>query len=432
MLRRDFFRRASQSIGAFWALQSTVGVNESTAAPLDLPADGYIDPRDEKFWTELRTRFPLTRSRTYLNTGGLGASPQVAIDAMQTKTNELEEISDVGHTHELWAQIKGKAGLVLGCDGDEIAYTRNTTEGANIICNGLRLKRGDEVITTTHEHVGNTVTWLARQKRDGIVVKTFTPSTASAAENIDRIAELVTPNTRALSISHVTCATGQVLPVKEIGQLAAAHDLWYFVDGAQAPGMMPIDVRAIGCHAYATSGHKWLLGPKGTGLLYVRKDALDDIEAQFVGAYSANGAWDMISTGQFEFADTAQRFEYGTVNVPLFVGLGASMQFLLDIGIDNIWRRDHALGAALIGGLNELGAEVLSPQHSDEHSGIITFRLEHIAYAELQQFLASEYQLRTRGIYEGGLNGLRVSLHIYNSFADVERVLQGIRAAQKR
>jgi selenocysteine lyase/cysteine desulfurase len=108
------------------------------------------------------------------------------------------------------------------------------------------------------------------------------------------------------------------------------------------------------------------------------------------------------------------------------------MQFLLDIGIDNIWRRDHALGAALIGGLNELGAEVLSPQHSDEHSGIITFRLEHIAYAELQRFLASEYQLRTRGIYEGGLNGLRVSLHIYNSFADVERVLQGIRAAQKR
>ena len=194
--------------------------------------------------------------------------------------------------------------------------------------------------------------------------------------------------------------------------------------------MLPVDVREIGCHAYATSGHKWLLGPKGTGLLYVRKEALDDIDAKFVGAYSANGAWDMISTGEFEWAATAQRFEYGTVNVPLFVGLGASMQFLLDIGIDNIWRRDHALGAALIAGLNELGVEVLSPQHRDEHSGIITFRLRNMAYGELQQFLAEKYQLRTRGIYEGGLNGLRISLHVYNSFADVERVLAGVKAAQ--
>ena len=106
------------------------------------------------------------------------------------------------------------------------------------------------------------------------------------------------------------------------------------------------------------------------------------------------------------------------------------MQFLLDIGIDNIWRRDHALGAALIAGLNELGVEVLSPQHRDEHSGIITFRLRNMAYGELQQFLAEKYQLRTRGIYEGGLNGLRISLHVYNSFADVERVLAGVKAAQ--
>ena len=431
MLRRNFLKRAGQSMGALWALHSVVDAKERAVAPLHLPADGQIDPRDEKMWAQIRDRFPLTRSRTYLNTGGLGASPQVAIDAMQAKTNALEEISEVGHSHELWAEIKEKAGLVLGCDGDEVAYTRNTTEGANIVCNGLRLKRGDEVITTTHEHVGNTVTWLARQKRDGIAVKTFTPSTASAAENIERIAALITPRTRALSISHVTCATGQVLPVKEIGALAAERDLWYFVDGAQAPGMLPVDVRAIGCHAYATSGHKWLLGPKGTGLLYVRKDALDDIEAKFVGAYSANGAWDMISTGEFEFADTAQRFEYGTVNVPLFVGLGASMQFLLEIGIDNVWRRDHALGAALIAGLNELGVEVLSPQHPNEHSGIITFRTRNMSYGELQRFLANEFQLRTRGIYEGGLNGLRISLHLYNSFADVERVLAGVEAAEK-
>jgi selenocysteine lyase/cysteine desulfurase len=263
------------------------------------------------------------------------------------------------------------------------------------------------------------------------VVKTFTPSTRSAQENVERIAALITPKTRALSISHVTCATGQILPVKTIGELAAAHGIWYFVDGAQAPGMLPVDVRDIGCHAYATSGHKWLLGPKGTGLLYVRRDALNTIDPTYGGGYSANGHWDMISSGQFEWTSTAQRFEYGTVSAPLFAGLGASMQFLLDIGIDNIWRRNHALGAMLIKGLNELGAEVVSPQDKNEHSSIITFRLHNMPYGELQRFLTQHYQMRTRGIYEGGLDALRVSLHLYNSPAEVERVLEGVAAAKK-
>ena len=137
------------------------------------------------------------------------------------------------------------------------------------------------------------------------MVKTFTPSTRSAQEHDERIAALITPKTRALSISHVTCATGQILPVKTIGELAAAHGIWYFVDGAQAPGMLPVDVRDIGCHAYATSGHKWLLGPKGTGLLYVRRDALNTIDPTYGGGYSANGHWDMISSGQFEWTSTA-------------------------------------------------------------------------------------------------------------------------------
>ena len=427
MLRRNFFKHAGQSLAALWFLS-----NRANAAVVQPHSYGAkIAALDNAFWTQVREAFPLTRKRTYLNTGGLGASPQVAIDVLKEKIDELEEISEVGHTHQLWSEIKNKAGLILSCDADEIAYTRNTTEGAGIICNGLRLNRGDEVITSTHEHIGNTVSWLARQQREGIVIRTFTPSMHSAQENIDRIDALITPKTRALSLSHITCATGQILPVKAIGELAAKHDLWYFVDGAQAPGMLPVDVRDIGCHAYATSGHKWLLGPKGTGLLYVRRDALDALDPVFGGGYSAKGHWDMISSGQFEWTDTAQRFEYGTVNAPLFVGLGASMQFLLDIGTDNIWRHNHALGSMLIEGLNKLGAEVISPQNKEEHSSIVTFRLQNMPYGELQKFLAQHYQLRTRGIYEGGLDALRVSLHLYNSPAEVERVLEGVAAAQK-
>ena len=428
MLRRDFFRDALAVVSGAATLAAASRV---AARELKIPESGQADPRDAPFWRQVREQFPLTDSRTYLNTGGLGASPQVSIDALQEKMNALEEISEVGHTHDLWHEIKSHAGRLLGCEADELAYTRNTTEGSNIVCNGLPLKRGDEVITTTHEHVGNTLDWLARQRSEGIVVKIFTPSMASAQENVDRIEALLTPRTRALSLSHVTCATGQILPMKTIGELAAANDLWYFVDGAQSAGMMPVDVKSWGCHAYATSGHKWLLGPKGTGLLYVSREAQEVIEPKFVGAYSGGGEWDMITTGEFEFVGSAQRYEYGTVSTPLFVGLGASIDFLLRIGIDNVWRHNHAMGAALKEGLNELGARLLSPQHAEEHSSIITFKIDNMPYQKLQTFLGREYKLRTRGIYEGGLDGLRISLHLYNDFDDVDRVLAGVAAAMK-
>jgi len=428
MKRRNFLKTAVPSLAGLIALPAISSTNKESLPKLP-HIDNDIDPHDEAFWAIVREHFPLTRERIYLNTGGLGASPHVSINALKAKIDVLEKISEAGHDSELWHAIKTNAGHILGCSPEEVAYTRNTTEGVNIVCNGLPLQRNDEIITSTHEHVGNIIAWLVRQKREGIVMKVFEPSTRSAQENIDRIEKLITKKTKALSISHVTTATGQVLPVKEIGELAKVHNLWYFIDGAQSAGMMPLNVHEIGCHAYATSGHKWLIGPKGTGLLYVQKGMLDTIDAKWVGAYSNSGNLDLV-TGEVHLNPTAQRYEYGTVSVPLFVGLGASMEFLLRIGMTNIWRRVHAMGAALSKGLSNLGVEVLSPGHPDEHSAIITFRLKNVGKDKLQSFLSEKFKLRTRGIYEGGLNGIRISLHIYNSFEDVKKVLEGVQAAK--
>lgn len=425
MKRRKFIKVAGNSLAGLVAIN-----NLNHFLPEIKSEKNLINPHDEKFWSLVREHFPLTKKRIYLNTGGLGASPHVSIEALKSKIDELEEMSETGHSHELWLSIKEKAAKIFGCDKEEIAYTRNTTEGVNIVCNGFPFEKGDEVITSTHEHVGNIISWIARQKRDGIKMRVFEPSTKSARENIDRIEKLINKKTRALSISHVTTATGQVLPVNEIGELAKSHNLLYFIDGAQSAGMLPINVHKTGCHAYATSGHKWLLGPKGTGLLYVRKDYLDQIEAKWVGAYSNTGEFDLI-TGKFQLNPTAQRYEYGTVSVPLFVGLGASMNFLLNIGMENVWKRNFALASTLKQELNKIGAEVQSPQNPNEQSSIITFKLKNIPYGKLQQFLAKNYNLRTRGIYEGGLNGLRISLHLYNSFNDVDKIIEGVKAAQK-
>lgn len=385
---------------------------------------------DEHFWAFVREQFPLTHDRVYLNTGGLGASPYAVIDAVVSRMNELEKISETGHSEQIWSSLKQKAAALLGCAAAEIAYTRNATEGINIVCNGLPLKRGDEVITTTHEHVGNAVPWLARQKRDGIVIKLFEPSTKSAPENLDRIERLLSKRTRVISVPHATTTTGQVLPVQEIAALAKAKNLWFFIDGAQTAGMLNFNLHDIGCDAYATSGHKWMLGPKGTGLLYVRQNMLDTIQALEVGAYS-DKSHDLL-TGELTLHPTAQRYEYGTVSTPIFVGLGAAVDFLMQIGMETVWTRIAALATAFLNGLQEIpNVEILSPLDPPARSAMITFKMKNIEYLKLQSFLAEKYKLRTRGVGEGGVNALRISWHLYNSFEEVNRVLAGVKEAAK-
>ena len=429
MKRRGFLQTAAGLWAGVTGLRSLATPCAAWAEADPVPRrEGLVDPRDRRYWSVVRDHFPLRRDPLYVNNGGLGPSPYEAIHVLRTMTDKQEAECSTLHSSELWRSVKEKAGRVLGCDPEEVAYTRNATEGINIVCNGLPLTRGDEVITTTHEHVGNTISWLARQRREGIVIKTFVPSFESARENVERIEALITDRTRAINVTHVS-TVGQLMPVVAIGELAARRGLYYFVDGAQAPGMMPVDVRDIGCHAYAISGHKWLLGPKGTGLLYVRRDALDEIGVTFTGAYSAAGDFD-ISTGEFHFIDTAQRYEYGTVNAPLFASLGASMDFVLRIGLDSIWAHNRALARAFMEGLDELGARIITPRHPDEHSAMVTFRLDDVSCQHLSQVLRGEHRLVIRGIYEGGLDAVRISFHLYNSFEDVERVLAGVRAAQ--
>ena len=384
-----------------------------------------VAPDDENFWKFVREQFPLTHDRTYFNTGGLGASPYAVIDAVKAKMDELEKISETGHTEALWVEMKTDIGRLLGCNAAEIAFTRNTTEGVNIVANGLPFRRGDEIITSTQEHVGNAFTWLALQKRAGVVLRFFVPSTNSQQENIDRIQKLINPRTRLISIPHAATTTGLFLPVKEIAEMARAKKLWFFVDGAQTAGMVPFNLHEMGCDAYATSGHKWLMGPKETGLLYVREGMLDTIDAKFVGAYSDNG-FDFLK-GTFAFNPQAQRYEYGTVSIPLRVGLHAAVQFIQRIGIENVWKRDQALSTRLFKGLQSIpGVKVLSPADDAMRSAMITFMHDRVPYLDVERHLDTLH-FRTRGVSEGGLAALRISTHIYNMPDEIDRVIEGVR-----
>lgn len=425
MKRKDFLLSIAGTVAGTSLLP---GLHRASAMPAPLPS---IDPADEQFWKLLREEFPLTHERAYLNTGGLGASPYVVIDAVKGKMDELERICETGHDEELWKRMKASMGRLLGCDADELAFTRNTTEGINIVANGLPLKQGDEIITTTHEHVGNALTWIGLEKRSGTVMKFFDPSTRSQQENLDRIDKLISKRTRLISIPHVVTTTGLIMPIKEIAQLANAKNVWFFVDGAQAGGMLPFNLHELGCDAWATSGHKWLMGPKETGLLYVRKDMLDTIAARHIGAYSDGGTGFDFEKGTMSLNPGAQRYEYGTVSVPLRVGLGAAFDFIHRIGMDNVWKRDKALSTRLFDGLRALpGISVLSPADDVMRSAMITFMDEKVPYQEVQKQLTT-CDLRTRGVGEGGLAALRISTHIYTMPEEVDRVIEGVRTLKK-
>jgi cysteine desulfurase / selenocysteine lyase len=427
-MKRKAFLRSAFGMAAMSALIPPLARSRVLPrAEMSWPA---METDSGAFWEFVRDQFPLTRERVYLNTGGLGASPYVVIDTVKAKIDELEKISETGHTEALWKEVKADAATLLGCLPEELAFTRNTTEGINIVANGLPFKKGDEVILTTHEHVGNALTWLGLAQRIGIVLKKFEPSTTSQQENLDRLARLVTSRTRLISMPHVVTTTGLVMPVKDIGRLAQQKKIWFLVDGAQTAGMFPFDLHDIGCDAYATSGHKWLLGPKETGLLYVRTQMLDTLEAKHIGAYS-DGGYDFLKD-QMKLNATAQRYEYGTVSIPLRAGLGAGIRFLQRIGMENVWRRDREMTTALYEGLTRIpGVKVLSPADASMRSAMVTFMHEQLPHLKLQEHLDT-HNLRTRGVGEAGLAALRVSFHLYNSPADVERVLEGVRSATKQ
>lgn len=424
--RRDFLSKgAVAAAGAALSCATSSGDRVIADRPSWPPV---INSDDEEFWKAVRAQFPLTRDRVYLNTGGLGPAPYPVLDTMVSKIMELQRVSETGHSQLEIA--REKLASFIGANTDELAFTRNATEGNATIASGLSLKAGDEVIFESHAHPGGAMAWMVRQKEDGIKVRIFEPSPVSAEENLERIEALVTPATKVIQVSHITAPTGIHLPVKQIRDIASNAGAWFHVDGAQSAGMVDFSLHEIGCDSYATSGHKWLGAPHGTGFLYVRKDRQDEVRPTEAGAYT-NGRYELPDV--FEYVPTAQRFESGTRDAASVLGLGAAIDFHESIGQSKIERYVVDLGRYLRGLLAEIdGVTVISPTSTDIDSAMSTIQMEGADNNELYVYLVREQQLRCRIVDEQNLNALRISTHLFNSRADCDRVAEGIRAARNR
>ncbi|MBN1541783.1 aminotransferase class V-fold PLP-dependent enzyme [candidate division KSB1 bacterium] len=424
MERRNFIKSLAALAGGMGWLAN----KRALAADLD-HALSEISPESDLFWRVVKKQFLLPEDYAYFNTGGLGASPYCVLEETQAKMREMEIYPAPGHDQEMWAQVKSLAAGVLQAPSvSEVALTNSTTEGNAIIVNGLPLNKGDEIITSTHEHAGLAIPLLNRMQHHGLVLKTFEPDVESGLGNVERIARLITKRTRLIFISHITCTLGQRFPEREIADLAHSKNIWFALDGAQVAGNMPIDVSHYDCDFYATGGHKWVLGPKRTGFLYVRESLLDTLRPITVGAYS-DGGHDL-KKKTFALNPTAQRYEYATQNSALYYGLGKAFEFINRIGIDRIWRHNKELAEFFYAGLEKIaGVRILSPLEKEYRSSLITFKIQDKNFREVANYLTAEKQLRVRVVPEAQIDGIRVSIHLYNDMEQIERLLFEIKNA---
>jgi selenocysteine lyase/cysteine desulfurase len=436
-MRRKEFLKMTAGLAAAGAAglpfaRRAAGAGAGPSAPrrepvADLLAQAAAAGDEEFFWKLLREQFILDPDWIFLNFGGLGSCPLPVIDALVGFLRAEERAPSAGHDEKAWQEVKEKLARALGktCRKEDLGLIGGATEGVNVIVNGLALKKGDEAITSTHEHVAVHSALLNRMQKDGIVIKLFEPDIVRAAGNVERIAKLVTPRTRLIIMSHVTCTTGQLFPAKEISDLARAKGIWFALDGAQAPVNAPFDIVETGVDFYTCSTHKWMMGPKRTGFIYARPGMAEALRPQTVGGGSSV-RYDA-AKGEFVLKPTAERFESGTQNDALFYALGTALDLVGTIGVERIARRCRPMAERFYKGLGEIpGVERLSPEEEAYRTLMIGFRMKSHSMADIMNHLAKD-RIRARPVGEGGLGSIRVSFYLNNRDEDVTAILDSLK-----
>ena len=384
----------------------------ATAATLTPSAAGLAAPAEG-------THFLLEPGLVYLNTGSVGPASQDVLDRTIRAWRELESnpvatIYNDGSVHRATDGVRERAAALLGCTADELLVTRSTTEAMSSVAVGIVWASGDRVLTTDQEHDGGSLGWRHVARRHGVTIDrvAIAPTDHDAAVIVDRFAAALTPRTRVVSVSHVITTTGLRMPIREIAALAHSRGALCVVDGAQAVGHVPVDVRALGCDAYAACGHKWLLGPKGTGLLYISREAEDRIQPV-----------------QREDGRRYVAHSTGIGSLPLVIGLGAAIDAAQADGLPAIERRIMALRARVSAGMRAIPTLTMaSPPSSALGTGLVAARLPDAHPADvLRERLLARRRVVVKMVEKRWFNGIRLSAHVFNTEADVDAALAALR-----
>lgn len=353
----------------------------------------------------------------YLNTGSLGPAPVPVLDRTVAAWREVERnpvVYGYGWATRAMDEVRAKAAAFINCRTEELALTRCTTDGMNWVAQGLTWSAGDRILTTDQEHPGGRVCWDYVARKYGVIIDVVAipPGENDARAIVERCAAKMTARTRVLSVAHLLSSTGLRMPIAELSAVARSSGCLAVVDGAQAVGAIHVDVKALGCHAYATSGHKWLLGPKGTGWLYLSQElgsTIDPIALQ---------------SGRASYSESS-----GVGNIPGVLGLGAAIDYLTAIGMTRIESHDIALRNRLYDALAAVTRlRVVSPGPGPLATPLLTFALpEGITSRALYERLLNKHKVVVKVVPGQWLNGNRISTHLFNTDGDVDILVEALK-----
>ena len=408
--RRQFLRSSSALlIGAAASTSQVARAQQYTANPIE-----------EDYWTLVRSKFAFSEALVPMNAANLCPSFREVAEIVQTLTYDIDRDCSFNNRAKFGDLLESSRNLVaeqLNVSAEEIALVRNTSEANNIINNGIQLNEGDEVLLWDQNHPTNNVAWDVRAARFGLVVnKVSSPDKPrSKQELIDAFTSQFTSRTQVLSITHVSNLSGIKLPIKEIVEAAHAKNIYVHVDGAQAWGAMSLDLKDLDVDSFSASAHKWYMGPKEAGLLYVKEQNIDRIWPNTVAPGWGSNVKTAL-TGARKFESLGQRDDAGLAAVGV-----AAIQHN-EIGTKRIHNRIVQLAQRLKTGISELGLELVTPMEPELSFGVCITKASSGNGGNISNRLYTEH-----GIAAAATGGVRLCPTIYNSPEHIDRAIAGMK-----
>jgi cysteine desulfurase / selenocysteine lyase len=368
-------------------------------------------------WNTLRDEFPITRNYNFMNHAAVSPLSRRSADAARRYLAQSEESAYIrsGFFKHV-DRVRSQVALLINAKPDEVAFTKNTSEGISFVANGLSWQNGDNVVISNVEFAANVYPWQALRAR-GVQVRMVLEEDGRIP--IERLIEAIDNRTRVVSISSVQYASGFRTDLATLGEFCQSKGVLLCVDAIQSLGAFPIDVKGMNIDFLAADGHKWLCAPEGAGLFYVRKELHGHLHPTTIGWLSMKEPF-AFSKHQFEFHDSARRYEAGSYNMPGIYALGGAVELFLELGIENIAKRLLSLTDRLTAGLREKGYRVISSRVPAEASGIVSFISDLHDHDQIQRHLEGEHRI----VISVRSGRLRASPHVYNSEREIDQLVE--------
>jgi selenocysteine lyase/cysteine desulfurase len=375
----------------------------------------------ESYWQKVREQFPFAEAKVPMNAANLCPSPRPIAERVVELTRDIDGDCSFNNREKFSALLetsREKVAGQLGVTAEEIALVRNTSEANNIINNGLRLRAGDEVVLWDQNHPTNNIAWDVRAARFGLSVKRVAtpPKPREAKDLLEPFLGALTNKTRVLAVTHVSNVSGVRLPVQELCEAAHERGIYVHVDGAQTWGALRVNLSALGCDSYTASAHKWFVGPKEVGLLYVSRRRIVDIWPNVV----APGWGDKVEPA----VRGARKFEsLGQRDDAALAAIADTVDFHDRIGVERIEQRVFELAGLLKAAAARAGIELITPLDPTLSAGVCIFNVEAAARTSVSNRMYQEF-----GIAGAPTGGLRLCPHLYNTREHIERAVRGIKS----